>query len=213
MEFLGDNAAKRVSQRESARLNKEASEARKEAGVANERAKSTESNNVMLSLKVEVLRKANDALEQQQIYQRTPRHQTLFASKFSNLITNVPVGELIIFFEPNNAEERSFGDAMEYFAQKAGWTTYDPTTLTDARFKSVAPGAPSESVFALLENSEVNPPDEGWIGGIMLVVGRRDSAIFNGFMSAINKSGFSSSAVTLDAPFPTNRVIAIIGKK
>jgi hypothetical protein len=62
MEFLGDHAAKRISDRENARLNKEAGDARqdagsaieraglaeKKAGEANERAAMTESNNLVL---------------------------------------------------------------------------------------------------------------------------------------------------------------------
>ena len=62
MEFLGDHAAKRISDREDARLNREAGDARKdagaaieragiaekEAGQANEGAAITESNNLVL---------------------------------------------------------------------------------------------------------------------------------------------------------------------
>lgn len=59
MEFLGDHAAKRISDREDARLNKEAGDARetagnaeREAGQANERAANTESNNLVLQSSV-----------------------------------------------------------------------------------------------------------------------------------------------------------------
>jgi hypothetical protein len=62
MEFLGDNAAKRISDRESARLNKEAGDARKDAGaaveragIANERAALLESDNLVLRSNVAAL--------------------------------------------------------------------------------------------------------------------------------------------------------------
>jgi uncharacterized membrane protein len=52
MEFLGDHAAKRISDREAARLNAEAGDARRIAGDANERAANTESNNLVLQAKL-----------------------------------------------------------------------------------------------------------------------------------------------------------------
>jgi hypothetical protein len=59
MEFLGDHAAKRISDREDARVNKEAADSRvtagnaeREAGEANERAALTESNNLVLQSNV-----------------------------------------------------------------------------------------------------------------------------------------------------------------
>jgi len=55
LEFLAEHAAKRISDRENSRLNKEAGDARKEASDANILAKQLEANNLMLRTNVAVL--------------------------------------------------------------------------------------------------------------------------------------------------------------
>lgn len=65
MEFLGDHAAKRISSREGARLNKEAADARQFAGQANERAANTESNSLVLQTNVASLNNATLELAHQ----------------------------------------------------------------------------------------------------------------------------------------------------
>ncbi len=122
---------------ESSKLNKEAGDARREAGLANERAAILEATNVFLSGKVEELRKANDELEAL----TSPRRIEISGpashlSRFSGMRVAIIVGP----------ESINFGFQLAWVLHGAGWRINENTLTVKALQDGVTVGLCSTNI-------------------------------------------------------------------
>ena len=107
---------------EVAQLNREAGDARREAAQARLTAANVESNNVALSQKVEVLRKANDELEAK----TNPRAITIDQrDKFLRITKDWPKGPAPVFVGPFDSEADSYAWQIKKLLGEAHYGRYD----------------------------------------------------------------------------------------
>jgi hypothetical protein len=178
-EFLGDHAAKRISDREAARLNREAGDARKiagdaelEAGKANERAALIESNSLVLRSNVVALEDkilhVKNAIPPRQI---SEKQRQLFISTLINTNNVSPKIPIKVIVGENDKEAEDFAVAIRKMLTDSGYGTNEEQVvkIQNPKLKPTSNDAPDSwpaifVIFATEDNGEKIPMTDGHFG-------------------------------------------------
>lgn len=176
----------------------------KDNAVLHDRASKLEATNLVYRQAIIELEKLH--------WSRTTR---LINGKFAEMIKQNPTGEAFFFFEPSNVEAMSFAVTVSQILKGFGWTVHGPASLTAELFDAVAPGFEFDKVKFELENTVSTGSMNGIENpnGMIILIGNGDSNTYRGLNDSLMDSGFLHPSFTMGQPFPTNRVIVVIGKK